>query len=975
MNDKSKWSNLEDFLSAHVLDKNSNHILTHTTYGKYCAKYHIPHDKHNEFLNLYYKHIIKTGKTHNIIERQLIEKNQSPAPVLVDVDLRFSEQHVDRMYTEDDVFRFVQLYLRKIESCFEMDEETKFQVFILQKPAPRLDVKPTGNVVKDGLHMIFSIAIEQVYHLYLRDQVVEEIETIWSHLPIINNGGWDDVLDNSISSGTNGWLLLNSKKKDDLTHYSLTTIYDVSYDSDDQKIVICKNTENIDQFLSKHHKLLSARYTDRPTLLTKSEMLPIIKQYEHQKSKPEQAKVQSSKTFELQEIQELGYRIPMQTIRCIQTREDMDIILGKFLDALNNDSKQYELREAYEYAMILPEQYYCDGSYNKWIRVAFALNSISIYSLIIWIAFSARSPTFSFTSIPTLCDKWAKIPHMEMGGITEQSLLYWAKMDAPDLYHRTRESTLSYFLDSTIDAATLDNIGKKGGKGTNDNDIAGVLHQMKKDEFVASSFKLNEWYKFKGNRWVKNDCGVDLRKTISSDLRDLYRCKAHAVFEKYMGIPPENEEKAEEKAMLKAKADKILNIALMLGNTKDKENIMKEAREKFYDEDFLRKLDQNKYLLCFNNGVIDFKTKTFRQGCPEDYISKSTGIDYIPLDRERDKFIIDEIEDYMNKLFPEKELCEYMWDHLCSVLIGDTGLNQCLHYYTGFGQNGKSILVKLMQMVLGEYAVELDVKFFTQERTKLGGTSSELFNTIGARYAITAEPSQGEKLNEGPMKQITSGTDKMSCRPLYGQQIEFMPQVNCVIMANHFLEVRTTDWGTWRRIRPVEFKSLFTDNPVDNDPNRPYQFKKVPSFDDKFKLWAPVFMAMLVDRAFKTNGIVKECSIVEKARNNYRIDQDIVAEYVRERLMLNENSTTGINKTDLVSDFNSWYSECYQGKVNKTKELCNYMDRTYIPKKNKNGTGTVIGWLNVSYVTDNNTNAAKYVISDDASTTGSELSS
>jgi hypothetical protein len=134
-------------------------------------------------------------------------------------------------------------------------------------------------------------------------------------------------------------------------------------------------------------------------------------------------------------------------------------------------------------------------------------------------------------------------------------------------------------------------------------------------------------------------------------------------------------------------------------------------------------------------------------------------------------------------------------------------------------------------------------------------------------------------------------------------------------------------------------------------------------------------MAMLVDRAFKTNGIVKECSIVEKARNNYRIDQDIVAEYVRERLMLNENSTTGINKTDLVSDFNSWYSECYQGKVNKTKELCNYMDRTYIPKKNKNGTGTVIGWLNVSYVTDNNTNAAKYVISDDASTTGSELSS
>ena len=64
---------------------------------------------------------------------------------------------------------------------------------------------------------------------------------------------------------------------------------------------------------------------------------------------------------------------------------------------------------------------------------------------------------------------------------------------------------------------------------------------------------------------------------------------------------------------------------------------MREAKELFYDKDFLNNVDQNPYLLCFNNYVIDFKQKTHRNGHPEDYISKTTNIDYIPLDKFTDK--------------------------------------------------------------------------------------------------------------------------------------------------------------------------------------------------------------------------------------------------------------------------------------------------------------------------------------------------
>ena len=44
-----------------------------------------------------------------------------------------------------------------------------------------------------------------------------------------------------------------------------------------------------------------------------------------------------------------------------------------------------------------------------------------------------------------------------------------------------------------------------------------------------------------------------------------------------------------------------------------KDNIMKECASLLYDGEFMNKLDQNPYLLCFKNCVVDFKKKTHRK--------------------------------------------------------------------------------------------------------------------------------------------------------------------------------------------------------------------------------------------------------------------------------------------------------------------------------------------------------------------------
>ena len=918
-----KATSLEEFLKEHTLEKDAKDPITHTEFGKYSNRKFCIYDQDDaEFQQLYYRDVIKPKKEHNIIERQLIEKDQAPGPILVDLDFRFSPEHTDRYYTSDHIREFINIYLAVIEKTFEMDEDVHFQIYVSEKPSPRLEIKESGSIVKDGIHIQFGLSWNRVYHQYLRQKVLDVLSQTWSHFPIINSGGWEDVFDDSISNGTNGWLKYRSKKRDDQTHYNLSHVFDVFYDLELEQWNVESVLKDEDTFLAKNYKQLSVRYRDHPTLLCKENILPELKQWDQKKKAPV-----------VRQFTEESSHLSMDLLQEIKNKEEMEMCLYLFLD--NISPSQYNLREAYEYTMTLPEMYYGEGSYNKWIKVGFALRNIHSSLLIVWIVFSAQAKMFQYSSIRDLCDRWSKMTHNPEGGVTKQSIIYWSKNDAPN-YEQVREKTVDFYLDQTIESITLEDLNnpkKKNAKGCTDFDIAIVLHQLFKDDYVAVSIKTNEWYQFNKHRWFKNDSGTTLRKSISTVLRDIYRKKANSLCVRASTMDAESD----EYKMTMYRADKILNIAMLLGTTKDKDNIMKEARELFYNPDFMEKLDENKYLMCFNNGVIDFKEKIFRKGYPEDYISKCTNIDYIPLNANP---CIEEINDYMHKVFPVDELYYYMWDHLASVLIGDIALNQRLHYYTGIGSNGKSMLVKLMQLCLGNYAVELDVSFYTQDRPKRGQSTPELFAIMGARYAVTAEPSEGDKLNEGPMKQLTSGTDKMSCRAPYGQLVTFTPQANPVIMANHFLDIKSTDHGTWRRIAVIEFMSLFTDEPVKGDKSKPYQFMKVESFDQKFEEWVPVFMSMLVSRAFQTGGVVKLCPMVMASSNRYKQNQDFISEFIGEKIV--KDKIGKVKKTELLFEFSEWYKNNYGTRINKTKELYAAMNKLFGECKSNHWAGAKI---------------------------------
>ena len=330
--------------------------------------------------------------------------------------------------------------------------------------------------------------------------------------------------------------------------------------------------------------------------------------------------------------------------------------------------------------------------------------------------------------------------------------------------------------------------------------------------------------------------------------------------------------------------------------------------------------------MCFTNGVIDFKNKIFRDGYPQDYITKCTNIPYVEIDKSAHKDTMNQITLFMEKLFPIESLNKYMWSHLASTLIGEN-INQTFNIYRGNGSNGKSLLIDLMKKTLGEYCGSVPVTLVTDKRVNLGSTSSEIMQLKGVRYAHMEEPSKDAQINEGMMKQLTGG-DSLQARALYQESETFTPQFSLVVCTNTLFKIVSNDDGTWRRIRIVEFMSKFVAEMAANS-ETPYEYLQDPLLkDEKLPLWAPIFASMLINIAFESQGIVKDCDMVMSASKKYRQGQDHISGFVNE--MVGKCEGKKINKRELCEQFKCWFQEQQGSKqVPKGIELCEYMDKKF----------------------------------------------
>jgi len=900
---KTKYTTLNSFLKAHFLKKEDQRKSTNTRIpddktGSYGGKYYIEESEYSEFLKIYAQEVFKKGKMEHLTECQY-EKG----PILIDVDLRHDYSITERQYTEDHIVDLIGLYLEVFKKLFQIDDNTTIPIYIFQKSSVnRISEK---QITKDGIHIIISLHCEHSIQLIIRKMILQMIGDCWTDLQLTNN--WDSVFDEGISTGHTNWQLVGSCKP---AHepYKLSQIYNVTYDDTDGEFAIVK--QDITKFdIIKNINKLSARYQEHYEPFLTNEGLEQLKGTIKNKKMSVNTNINTNTL-----VKDIH-------ILTVTNQEQLDECHKIFIESIPPD--KYQLIEANDYTLALPPEYYEQGSYAKWFQVGCALRNIDNSLFITWVKFSAQSSSFNFSEIRNLWEQWSRFD-VKKDGLTLRSIMYWIKTDAPDKYKDIRENSIDFYIEQTINSGLAEQaVSDKKPCGATDFDIATVLYHLKKDNFICSSVKGNQWYQYINHRYIEIDSGTTLRMAISTEVRQLYARKAEQITKSISELP----EGDGRIPMLQKRVAKVMTIFTRLGCTSDKKNIMTEARELFYDGNFYKLLDTNPYLLCCTNGVWDFREGIFRDGRPDDYISKCTNIDYIPI-TDKHRKTVDEIYDFMSKLFPIEELRTYMWDHLSSTLVG-TAVNQTFNNYIGGGRNGKSVLITLMTKILGEYKGDMPLTaVVTQRRVSIGGLAPEIASLKGVRYAVMQEPKMGDVLNEGLLKEYTSGFDTISARaPYQPDPVKFIPQFKLVVCANVLPEVKAQDHGTWRRIRVVPFLTLFTENPVDNDPHKPYQYSVDSTIDEKFDIWKTVFLALLVDRVIKTQGKVVDCETVLKASNEYRQKQDVISQFIEEKIVQVTNGT--LKKSAVNTEFKMWYESNYGGRGPNSKELHSQLDKLY----------------------------------------------
>ena len=903
-------------LSKYLLTKQKKgDDITHTRIGNkkdiYGGSYQIKNSDLEEFYKQYYNFVFVDKNKEYLTEKQV--KN---GPILVDFDFRYDESITKRQHDESMIHDMIDLYLQKIKKILCVTDESSFPIFIFEKP--NINKVKKENIVKDGIHMIIGLSMSNELQLELRKEVLEEIDTIWNKLPITNN--WENVLDRGISVGYTNWQLIGSRKPDNEA-YELKKHYLVTLDLNDGEFEMEESP--VDDFDYKNNLFMLSARNDRHFRFEPQDSIKKKLSSIHSKKGKKKLKIKSQKKMNID-------------IHDISNKEQLCSLVDDMLETAK-DERNYFIKEAHDYTMILPASYYESGSYNKWLRVGWALFHTDERLFITWILFSSQAKKFDYSDIPGFYELWSKFEKNRKDNLTYRSIIFWARADSPkDKCLEVYKETLDFYIDITVSGDfTMSGDNKKtkelaiAQQCGRDYDIAVVLFQMFKGKYICSNIAgRGKWWKYENHKWIENEEAWSLRLAISEEMYQLYQEKVVSNMERVQTF----EEDDPRWNGIRNRTHNLAQICQMLKKSASKENILKEAKGLFYDRNFVDMQDKDPYLLCFNNGIFDFREDVFREGRPEDYVTKSTNIDYSPLD-SFEPSLIQEIEQFMYQLFPVQELRNYMWEHLASTLIG-TNENQTFNIYKGAGRNGKSMLVSLMSKILGDYKGTVPITLITQKRGSIGGVSPEVTQLKSLRYAVMQEPTKGDKINEGIMKEITGG-DPIQGRGLYeSKPVLFVPQFKLIVCTNNDLEIKSNDDGTWRRIRLCEFMSRFKENPVSDDPDEPYQFKVDKKLEEKFDDWKTPFMAKLIDISLKKKGDVGDCDIVMKKSNEYREGQDYLTQFVNENIEVCEDEC--IKKDELYQHFSAWYKLQYNGnKIPPGKEIYDFINKKYGKCKKK----------------------------------------
>lgn len=468
----------------------------------------------------------------------------------------------------------------------------------------------------------------------------------------------------------------------------------------------------------------------------------------------------------------------------------------------------------------------------------------------------------------------------------------------PKKYDDDTSLAIAFFRDGKV------GVSEDTKKKTYDLTDTGNAHRMydKFGNILKYSYNRKKWYFWTGKVWILDESG-EIKK-LADDICDDLKKEAWQ-------IPDEDMQET------------ALKWAKRTAGSAAKESMIKECQH-LYDipaspDDFDAYPD---FLNC-QNGVINLRNGELM---PHDsclMLSKITNAEY-DVKKRKPKMWLKFLDDVTNG---DKALQEYIQKCVGYSLSGSIQ-EQCTYFLYGMGNNGKSTFLDSIADMLGDYAANTQPDTLMLQGkmgSSAGGANTEIARLKSARFVTSEEPTEGVRLNEGLLKQLTGGS-KVTCRFLYGDEFEYTPEFKIWVATNHKPVVRGTDVGIWRRIKLIPFEVNIPKDKVDK--NLKY----------KLRTEFPQILAWAVDGCMKwqKEGL-QEPECVLEATKDYKQEMDLIAGFVEQCIVIDYSQETKIAGSDLFAIYRAWARETNEWEMSAKRFGMEIIKK--IPEKGRDGKG------------------------------------
>lgn len=386
---------------------------------------------------------------------------------------------------------------------------------------------------------------------------------------------------------------------------------------------------------------------------------------------------------------------------------------------------------------------------------------------------------------------------------------------------------------------------------------------------IRYSYNRKKWYYWTGKMWALDETG-EIKKYCDLVLSDM---KAQAF---------EIDDEAEREAFLK-----WVNSC---GNSNRKAAMITETQHLDGIPVLPDQMDAYQEYLNCQNGIVNLRNGELMPHVPEFMMSKICLCEYDVSDKKPEKWL-KFLDDVCNG---DQELIRYLQKCVGYSLTGSTR-EQCAFFLYGLGNNGKSTFLETISDILGTYGANAQPDTIMARRDGSGnGANSDIARLKSARFVSTEEPSEGVRLNEGLVKQLTGG-GKVTCRFLFGDEFEYEPEFKIWIATNHKPVIRGTDIGIWRRIRLIPFEVNIPKERVDK--NLKYKLREE----------MPQILHWAVDGCmmYAREGLeMPEC--VSRATAEYKSEMDLLQAFADACVVIDYTVPDGVPANELYSAYVRW---------------------------------------------------------------------